>query len=96
MDDTRQHDREHSIRVRAFQIWESEGRPVDRADEHWETARQEIEAAEAETAAAPEAAAPEGVASETIAPEAAAPEPVAPKPSSQGDAKPKKAGVKAA
>jgi hypothetical protein len=35
---------EHHIRQRAYEIWEQEGRPDGRHDEHWAQARQEIEA----------------------------------------------------
>ena len=35
--------REERIRERAYQIWESEGRPSDRHDEHWRRAEVEIE-----------------------------------------------------
>jgi hypothetical protein len=31
-------DIEHRIRVRAYLLWEREGRPEDRADEHWRRA----------------------------------------------------------
>jgi len=30
---------EERIRARAHQLWEEEGRPEGRADDHWETAR---------------------------------------------------------
>lgn len=33
---------EDRIRIRAHRIWEREGRPEGRADEHWEMAREEI------------------------------------------------------
>jgi hypothetical protein len=35
---------EHHIRQRAYEIWEREGRPDGRQDEHWAQARREIEA----------------------------------------------------
>ena len=35
---------EHHIRQRAYEIWEQEGRPDGRQDEHWAQACQEIEA----------------------------------------------------
>ena len=38
---------EDSIRRRAHAIWEREGRPEGRQQEHWEQARREIEAEEA-------------------------------------------------
>ena len=57
MSDTKQDEREHRIRVRAFEIWESQGRPVGRADEHWQAALIEIDA-EPETAEAPPAETP--------------------------------------
>ena len=37
-------DREQRIRLRAYTIWEREGRPEGREQEHWEQARREIEA----------------------------------------------------
>jgi hypothetical protein len=33
---------EQQIRIRAYQIWESEGRPDGRADAHWQRARDEL------------------------------------------------------
>lgn len=39
--------REDLIRQRAHAIWESEGRPDDRSEEHWKMASAEIERAEA-------------------------------------------------
>ena len=34
---------EHRIRLRAYEIWEEEGRPDGRADDHWTMARKELE-----------------------------------------------------
>jgi hypothetical protein len=42
-------DEERRIRERAYEIWEREGRPVGRAEEHWRQAATEIAA---ETSAA--------------------------------------------
>jgi len=39
-------DREEKIRTRAHEIWENEGRPAGREQEHWERARREFEAEE--------------------------------------------------
>jgi hypothetical protein len=36
-------DREELIKARAHAIWEQEGRPDDRAAEHWERAEREID-----------------------------------------------------
>lgn len=36
-------DREEQIRARAHQIWEEEGRPEGREQEHWNKAAQEME-----------------------------------------------------
>src|SRR5689334_2617465 len=36
-------DREHRIRLRAYEIWEREGRHEGRADDHWRQAQIEIE-----------------------------------------------------
>lgn len=33
---------EHRIRQRAYEIWEREGRPAGRHDEHWDQARREL------------------------------------------------------
>jgi ferric-dicitrate binding protein FerR (iron transport regulator) len=33
---------EMAVRLRAYQIWEREGRPHDKAKEHWEQALQEL------------------------------------------------------
>lgn len=35
-------DREDRIRERAYQIWETEGRPSGRAEDHWRAATGEI------------------------------------------------------
>ena len=35
-------DREQRIRARAHEIWETEGRPSDRAEAHWQQAEQEV------------------------------------------------------
>lgn len=40
-------DREQRIRERAHRIWEEEGRPEGREDEHWRRAEREIDAANA-------------------------------------------------
>lgn len=37
-------DQEERIRLRAYEIWEREGRPEGREAEHWDRARSEIEA----------------------------------------------------
>ena len=37
------HDREQRIRARAHAIWEREGRPEGRENEHWRLASEEIE-----------------------------------------------------
>lgn len=44
MDDTR-------IRERAYELWESEGRPDGRHEEHWQQARRELDGGEAAPAA---------------------------------------------
>src|SRR5689334_12089519 len=54
-------DRDQRIRDRAYQIWEREGRPEGRHDEHWRRAAEEIEAEarpKAATAAKPAAQQP--------------------------------------
>lgn len=40
-------DREQRIRERAHRIWEEEGRPEGREDEHWRRAEREVDAAPA-------------------------------------------------
>ena len=42
-------DREEKIRQRAHEIWEMEGRPEGRNQEHWERAHREIDAKQNET-----------------------------------------------
>jgi hypothetical protein len=52
---------EHHIRQRAYEIWEQEGRPDGRHDEHWAQARQEIKTEDlvlSSAAEAPEDASP--------------------------------------
>ena len=50
-------DREQKVKSRAYEIWESEGRPSGRHDENWDQARREIERDQGRTTAGP---APEG------------------------------------
>lgn len=33
---------EHAVRERAHALWEAEGRPADRADDHWLQAEQDL------------------------------------------------------
>lgn len=35
-------DRDDKIRARAYQLWEEEGRPEGRAEQHWYTARESL------------------------------------------------------
>ncbi|MBB5710921.1 DUF2934 domain-containing protein [Sphingomonas xinjiangensis] len=35
-------DREHKVRQRAYALWESEGRPSGRHEEHWRQAHSEV------------------------------------------------------
>lgn len=37
-------DKDHEIRQRAYRIWEEEGQPHGRADDHWHRAASELEA----------------------------------------------------
>ena len=53
MDEPNQHEFEHRVRVRAYEIWEFEARPEGRAVEHWHVARTEIEAENVDSAIAP-------------------------------------------
>jgi hypothetical protein len=41
--------REERIRVRAYELWEKDGKPEERADEYWERARAQIEGEESES-----------------------------------------------
>lgn len=36
-------DKEERIRCRAYELWERQGKPEDRQEEHWHQARDEIE-----------------------------------------------------
>ena len=36
-------DKEREIRERAYRIWQDEGRPTGKHEEHWERARQQIQ-----------------------------------------------------
>ncbi|MCA0048141.1 DUF2934 domain-containing protein [Mesorhizobium sp. B283B1A] len=45
--------REERIKRRAYEIWEREGRPTGREQEHWDQAVQEIEAEDPETERGP-------------------------------------------
>ena len=51
-------DRDDLIRERAYHIWEREGRPHGRNDEHWQLAAEEIAAEERALAAQKPAASP--------------------------------------
>ncbi|MGN6551425.1 MAG: DUF2934 domain-containing protein [Pararhizobium sp.] len=46
-------DREERIRRRAHEIWEREGRPEGREQEHWDKAVQDVEAEESEASRGP-------------------------------------------
>jgi Protein of unknown function (DUF2934) len=48
----RDQDLDYRIRLRAYLLWEAEGRPEGRADEYWHRARELIEA-EAQSAYPP-------------------------------------------
>lgn len=48
--------REHAIRERAYQLWESEGRPQGREEEYWRRAEQELAGGEGEAAGEPDKA----------------------------------------
>jgi hypothetical protein len=51
-------DEERLIRERAYEIWEREGRPAGRSEEHWRQAAAEIAAATEKPAAPPATPAP--------------------------------------
>jgi hypothetical protein len=44
-------DREHKVRERAYALWETEGRPSGRHEEHWHRANSEFPVAPVEEAA---------------------------------------------
>ena len=44
--------RDEAIRARAYEIWEAEGFPAGRDQQHWEQATREIEQAQVEAAEA--------------------------------------------
>jgi hypothetical protein len=54
--------REEQIRERAHQIWEEEGRPQGREQEHWERAAREIEGREAGSETRAERSGPDEIA----------------------------------
>nr|WP_284700724.1 DUF2934 domain-containing protein [Robbsia betulipollinis] len=97
---------EDAIRVRAYHLWEDDGRPAGRADEYWEKARTLVEAAQTAGSAEPAqgADAPlKGAGRKkhaAIASDAAAavgkPSPAAPSPAAAKRAAPKRAAVSAA
>ncbi|WP_245486638.1 MULTISPECIES: DUF2934 domain-containing protein [unclassified Mesorhizobium] len=53
MEDLVMDSREEKIKRRAHEIWEQEGRPAGREQEHWDQAVQEIEAEGSETERGP-------------------------------------------
>ncbi|WP_245461859.1 DUF2934 domain-containing protein, partial [Mesorhizobium sp. M7A.F.Ca.US.003.02.1.1] len=53
LEDLAMDSREEKIKRRAHEIWEQEGRPVGREQEHWDRAVQEIEAEGSETERGP-------------------------------------------
>ena len=59
-------DREERIRRRAYEIWEAEGSPGDRHEQHWQRATGEIDAAS--DAPAPEVSLDSGADGEGLAP----------------------------
>lgn len=68
-------DREHQVRQRAYALWESEGRPEGRHEEHWHRAHGE--SAQDAPDAAEEASAPQAAAAPETKPKAARRKPVA-------------------
>lgn len=75
-----QGDREARIRHRAYEIWEQEGRPEGRHDEHWQRARHEVDQASEPVSASAAArkrpaAAPKQVPAEAAKPAAPGPSP---------------------
>ena len=80
-------DRQHRIRQRAHEIWESHGHPHGSDREHWEQATREIDAEDAAAKKKPArvaaAAKPKAVAKPAAAPKA----PAAKKPAAKAKAK---------
>jgi hypothetical protein len=77
-DEAERSGREHKVRERAYKIWEDEGRPEGRHDDHWHQANSEFEDTPVADAA-PDAdaaldTAPDTSAGVDIAPAPAAPE----------------------
>jgi hypothetical protein len=64
-------DREESIRARAHELWEKEGRPEGAGERHWLQAASEVDASAAKPAAK-KAAAPKKAAAKPKAPKSAA------------------------
>jgi hypothetical protein len=77
-------DREHQIRERAYSIWEAEGHPHGRADDHWHRAAHEVAETGADAAPADAPTNGDGARAEmngaSAEPEDAEPATAAPKP----------------
>lgn len=91
---------EHSVRERAYYIWEDEGRVHGCATAHWVRAETELHAVAATTAHAPARAATKKAAAKPVdakpvSGNAAAPKPIAAKPVAPKVAKASKAAVTA-
>ncbi|WP_126173537.1 DUF2934 domain-containing protein [Altericroceibacterium xinjiangense] len=70
-------DLEKRIRDRAYEIWENEGRPQGRSEDHWAQARAEFSDARSETGIAPQEPAAAPPAPKTRSRKAAESEPLA-------------------
>ena len=51
-------DRDQRVKERAYELWENEGRPAGRHDDHWDQARREIEERDGDLASGMEAPPP--------------------------------------
>ncbi len=73
MTDTTPDDRRDAISRRAYQLWESEGRPEGRDQQNWEQASVEIADARADAAQARKVSQKETKSASTVKPRAAKP-----------------------
>jgi Protein of unknown function (DUF2934) len=69
---------EARVRARAYAIWEAEGQPHGRDEDHWHRATQEIAGEDAASALRPRRATPAKAAPQPSSPQAGAPSPARP------------------
>jgi hypothetical protein len=80
-------DRQHRIRQRAHEIWESHGRPHGADRDHWEQATREIDAEDAAAKKKPTRAAAPAKPAAAVKPKPAPKAPAAKKPAAKAKAK---------